>query len=59
MTEHVSIVWDRPKLERLKLALAKSTGDEHAAFTFEGNEFIKGYASYLIEYLENKLSKPK
>jgi hypothetical protein len=52
------ITWTRPKLERFKQAYqsAKATGEvighDPETFTFEGNEFVPGYAKYLIEYLE-------
>ena len=48
------VVWDRAKLERFKVAWAKAPGDKDASFTFEGNEFVKSYAEYLIEFLESK-----
>lgn len=53
------ITWDRPKLERFKRALAAhfdQGGDRESTFTFEGHEFVAGYAYYLIEYLSRELS---
>ena len=50
-----NVTFDRPKLERLKTALAEAPGDRDAVFQFEGNEYVKSYAKYLIEYLERKL----
>lgn len=50
------IEWTRPMLARFKKAYeAVCTGDRNAVFTFEGHEFVCGYAKYLIEYLEGKL----
>lgn len=47
------IMWDRPKLERLKRALAKAVATAPTdEFEFEGHTFVIGYAVYLIEYLE-------
>ena len=48
------ITWTRPMLERFKKALAKANGKN---FTFDGHEFVSGYAKYLIDYLEEKLSR--
>lgn len=51
------VSYDRPMLERLKKAWAAAPGDKDAVFTFEGHEYVKGYAKYLIEYLEKELPK--
>lgn len=50
------IEWTRPKLERLKKAYRSAVDDKLKIFEFEGHEFIPGYAKYLIEYLEGRLS---
>ncbi len=42
------VQWDRPMLKRFKKAYPACDGE---VFTFDGNEFLKGYAKYLIEYL--------
>ncbi len=42
------VQWDRPMLKRFKKAYQACDGE---VFTFDGNEFLKGYAKYLIEYL--------
>lgn len=47
------IVWNKNKLARFKEAYA-AAGE---VFEFEGNEFLKAYAKYLIQYLEGKLGK--
>lgn len=49
MTE---ITWDRPKLKRLQRAYESAKTD---VFEFEGAEFVRGYAKYLIEYLDGIL----
>lgn len=46
------ITWTRPMLERFKTAYANTTAD---LFIFDGNTFVKEYAKYLIEYLEEKI----
>jgi len=55
-SEHVtiSITFDRPKLERLKKAYAKVKSDD-IIFTFDGRDYLGGYAKYVIAYLETQL----
>ena len=45
--------WDKAKLERFKEAY-KAAGSNDI-FEFEENQFVVGYAKYLIEYLEEHL----
>ncbi len=47
-----TIAWDKEKLDRLKIAYDNSNGLE--SFVFEGQEFLRDYAKYLIEYLEDQ-----
>lgn len=47
----VAITWTTYKLKRFKHAYAECTTDR---FVFEGHEFLKDYAKYLIEYLERE-----
>lgn len=57
MKEHrinKTVSFDALKLKRLKQALASAPGDSHATFTFDGDAYVKGYAKYLIEYLEGQ-----
>jgi hypothetical protein len=49
-----TISFDLPKLARFKKALAESTDE---IFEFEGHQFVKGYAKYLVQYAESRLSK--
>ena len=44
-----TIAWDKPMLERFKLAYAQC---KEETFMFDGRAFYVGYAKYLIEYLE-------
>lgn len=45
--------FDQDKLARLKSALANAPGDRHATFMFEDHMYLKAYAVYPVEYLEN------
>jgi hypothetical protein len=51
------ITWSRPTLNRFKVAYKKAPGDLNAVFVFKKQDFIKGYAKYLIEFLERELEK--
>jgi len=46
------ITWTPNKLKRFKKAY---NAYEEDTFMFDGNEFVKGYAKCLIEYLEGRL----
>ena len=48
----IMVTWDRTKLKRFKAAYAACREDR---FMFDGHEFVKAYAKYLIEYLEMSL----
>ena len=52
------INWDRPMLKRFKKAYASTEdlADDHV-FVFEGNQYVRAYARYLIEFLEGELGK--
>ena len=52
-SDKVMIEFTKEKLERFKKyyeACDKET------FTFEGNEYVKGYAKYMIEHIEVQIS---
>ncbi len=51
------IKWTRPMLERFKKEYQLQHDLNHKQFTFDGNQFLVGYAKYLIEYLEEVLGK--
>jgi hypothetical protein len=53
--ERPVINWDRPMLERFKKAYAATPNDPNHVFVFDGHEFLRSYAKYLIEFLESKL----
>lgn len=53
--ERKSINWTRPMLDRFKKEYEKHAKDVQGSFMFDGNEYVVGYAKYLIEYLESKL----
>jgi hypothetical protein len=56
MNDREMVRWDLAKLARFKRLYAKNMDAE--AFMFEGDEYVPGYAKYLIEYLETRLGKP-
>lgn len=51
MDKQTTIEWNRAMFKRFKKAYALQT-DTDAVFEFEGNQFVVGYAKYLIQYLE-------
>jgi hypothetical protein len=53
--ENQNISFDRAKLERLKARMAETGNSE--TFMFEGHEFVRGYARYLVEYLEGEFAR--
>jgi hypothetical protein len=50
------ITWTRPKLEQFKLAYDGHFESASDNFEFEGKTFCKGYAKYLIKYLDAVLA---
>jgi hypothetical protein len=55
MSEQQMVEWDRPKRERLRKAYNEAVTEKRSQFTFEGNEYVTGYAKYLLEYLDTRL----
>jgi hypothetical protein len=51
-----TITWDRPMLERFRKAYAKAAASKDDVFTFDGHDFVLGYAKSLIEYLDGRLA---
>ena len=50
--------WTPEKLERLKKAYADIKGfNSTHVFEFDGHAYVKEYAKYLIEYLEEEFAK--
>jgi hypothetical protein len=55
--EDITIVnWDRAMLRRFKSDYAEAVECGEDSFRFDGNDYLVGYAKYLICYLEGKLS---
>lgn len=50
------ITWTSAMLRRFKVAYNKAVADNVDTFLFDGNEFVVGYAKYLIEYLDSRLT---
>lgn len=48
------IVFTPEKLELLKKAYQQAVDQKQQEFIFDGNEYVVGYAKYLIEYLTDK-----
>lgn len=51
----IMVSFDREKLERLKVSYGEAVRLNADSFRFDGNEYIVGYAKYLIEYLDSQL----
>ncbi len=50
------IEWDQAKLARFRRAYKALEGyGVNFIFKFDGQEYVVGYAKYLIEYLDSKL----
>jgi len=56
MSDQPTITWTLPKLKRFRRACRKADRSNAGVFTFDGHEFVVGYARYLIEYLETRLN---
>ena len=55
MSEQKMINWTQPMLERFKTAYrAAAPQGKDATFMFDDNEFVVGYAKYLIEHLDSQ-----
>lgn len=50
-----TITWTYDMLQRFKQAYAKAKAENADTFIFDGNEFVLGYAAYLIQYLDSKV----
>lgn len=56
MAETPMVEFNKAKLIKFKKAYDKAEKADTESFVFEGNEYILGYAKYLIEYLEGRLT---
>lgn len=52
-----AINWTPEMLARLKARMIETAPSE--TFTFDGNEFLRRYAAYLVEYLEAEFKKAR
>lgn len=52
MNDRPKIVFDIPKRDRLRKAYSDAVEQKLDQFTFEGHEYVTGYAKYLLEYLD-------
>ena len=55
-TPSKEVYFDLPMVKRLKTRYGEAVLKAEQEFTFEGRDYITGYAKYLLEYLENKLN---
>lgn len=61
-SDPASITWDTRKLASFKRSYARASrglARPESTFTFQGHEFVLGYAKYLIQYLDSKLGARK
>ena len=49
------IVFTAEKVKALRRAYVHAVDTNQKQFTFEGNEYVTGYAKYLLEYLKTQL----
>lgn len=56
--DSASVKWDRPMLARFKRTYTQVVNHPKKpdTFTFEGHEYVVGYAKYLIQYLEGQFN---
>lgn len=51
-SDRVEIIWTPEMLERFIRSYRSAVADNLDTFTFDGNEFVREYAKYLIKYLD-------
>ena len=51
-----TITWDRDLLEKFRKLYTRAVNAGHDEFTFQDHVVVVGYAKYLIEYLDTRLS---
>lgn len=52
------ITWTAAKLKRFKNAYLAAVQYKLEEFEFDGDDYVVGYAKYLIEFLETKFKEP-
>ena len=57
MSDQNTISWTPEMLERFKAEYDRAVENNISQFVFEGNNFVTGYAKYLIEYLTTQFDK--
>jgi len=55
-TVTTTITWDRDLLEKFRKLYTRAVNAGHDEFTFQDHVIVVGYAKYLIEYLDTRLS---
>lgn len=50
------ITWTPEMRDRFRVAYKAAVKAGVETFTFDGNEFVVGYAKYLLEYLDSRLA---
>jgi beta-lactamase regulating signal transducer with metallopeptidase domain len=50
------ITWTVPMMKRFKRAIKQAQDDNLDTFEFDGHQFVRRYAEYLLEYLQTKLT---
>ena len=51
----VTIIWDRTKRDEFAAAYKTAVDLELEQFTFDGHQFVTGYAKYLLQYLNQQM----
>lgn len=57
MEKSRTINWTPEKLAKFRTAYSDAVAANVDVFTFDDNEFLVGYAKYLIEYLAMEFNK--
>lgn len=52
-----TVYFNKAKLERLKSRYKLAVEKNEDTFEFDGKTYVRGYAKYLIEYLESKFKE--
>jgi hypothetical protein len=55
ITGTITVSWTKVKFRKFKRAYQKAVRDNESLFLFDGNEFVVGYAKYLIQYVEERI----
>ena len=58
-TDYKTVNWSLTDFKYFKRAYARANNGGIEQFKFQGNDFVTGYAKYLIQYLEGQYDKSK